>query len=236
MLPIRQVNAPLAAVGMPALGRLRADPVRYRAAYLRVLEKIALLTMPAVALMIATSDWIVRLVLGPGWDGAAAIFTWLGVAALIQPAANTTGWLFISQERGRDMFRWGLAGTAISVLAIGAGLPWGAVGVAAVYAVSDVVLKTPLLFWSVGRSGPVRTADLYRTLATPALAAAATLAAVLGFRHVATGLAPLGGLAGAALIALAATGATLLLTPGGRAALRDLRRIGTLLNTRSLEA
>ena len=235
MLPIRQINAPLAAVGMPALGRLRSEPDRYRAVYLRVLEKIALLTMPSVALLIATSDWVIRLVLGPGWSGAAAMFTWLGVAALIQPAANTTGWLFISQERGRDMFRWGILGTAISVVAIVAGLPWGAVGVAAVYALSDILIKTPLLFWHVGRSGPVRTSDLYRALLTPALAAAATLAVVLLFRSVAPAVPPLNGLLISVSLGFAATVVTLVLTPGGRAALRDIRRFGALLTTRSLE-
>jgi PST family polysaccharide transporter len=236
MLPIRQVNAPLASVGMPALGRLRNEPERYRAIYLRVLEKIALLTMPGVALLIGTSDWIIRLVLGPGWEGAAAIFTWLGVAALIQPAANTTGWLFISQERGRDMFRWGIIGTVISVAAILAGLPWGVVGVAAVYAGSDIVLKTPLLFWYVGRSGPVGAADLYRALITPGLAAAATLGSVSAFRQWSGITDPLQGLLLSTLVGLGAGFLTLVLLPGGRAALRDLRRFGTHLTTRSLEA
>ena len=235
MLPIRQINAPLASVGMPALGRLRTEPERYRRVYLRVLEKIALITMPGVALLIATSDWVVRLVLGPGWEGAAAIFTWLGVAALVQPASNTTGWLFVSQERGRDMFRWGILGTAISVVAIVAGLPWGAVGVAAVYAVTDIVLKTPLLFWSVGRAGPVRTADLYRALLIPALAAAATFGAIMLFRRWVPVTSPLQGVAVSILLGLAATVVTLVLTPGGRAALRDVRRFGTLLSARSLE-
>jgi PST family polysaccharide transporter len=236
MLPIRQINAPLASVGMPALGRLRSEPERYRRVYLRVLEKIALITMPGVALLIATSDWVIRLVLGPGWEGAAAIFTWLGVAALVQPAANTTGWLFISQERGRDMFRWGILGTAISVAAIAAGLPWGAVGVAAVYAVSDIVVKTPLLFWSVGRTGPVRTRDLYRALLTPALAAGATFSSVMVFRELVSVSRPLQGLGLSLLLGIGATILTLVLTPGGRAALRDVRRFGTLLSARSLEA
>lgn len=235
MLPIRQVNAPLASVGMPALGRLRDEPDRYRAVYLRVLEKIALITMPGVALLIGTSDWVIRLVLGPGWEGAAAIFTWLGVAALVQPAANTTGWLFISQERGRDMFRWGLVGTAVSLVAIVAGLPWGVVGVAAVYAVSDILIKTPLLFWYVGRSGPVRTSDLYRSLLIPALAGAATLGVVLLFRRLAPAVSPIHGLIVAGALGFAATVGTLVLMPGGRAALRDIRRFGTLLRARSME-
>ncbi len=236
MLPIRQVNGPLAAVGLPALGRLRHQPERYRGVYLRVLEKISLLTMPGVALLIATSDWVIRLVLGPGWEGAAAIFTWLGVAALVQPAANTTGWLFISQERGRDMFRWGLMGTAISVAAIVAGLPWGAVGVAAAYAISDILLKTPLLFWWVGRSGPVTAGDLYRSLATPGLAALATLGSIVVLRTYTTIANPAAGLGLSLLAGIGASLVVLWLTPGGRAALRDMRHFGSLLGARRIEA
>jgi O-antigen/teichoic acid export membrane protein len=235
MLPIRQINGPLGAVAMPALGRLRSEPDRYRAVYLRVLEKIALITMPGVMLLIATSDWVIRLVLGPGWEGAAAVFTWLGVTALIQPAANTTGWLFVSQERGRDLFRWGIIGTAISVVAIVVGLPWGPVGVAVAYAASDILIKTPLLFWFVGRSGPVRTGDFYRALLTPALAAAVTLAVVLLFRNLAASVPPLHGLLISISLGFVATVVTLVLTPGGRAALRDIRRLGALLSTRSME-
>jgi PST family polysaccharide transporter len=236
MLPIRQVNAPLASVAMPALGRLRHETDRYRAVYLRVLEKIALLTMPGVALLIATSDWVVRLVLGPGWEGAASIFTWLGVAALVQPAGNTTGWLFVSQERGRDMFRWGLLGTGISVVAILVGLRWGATGVAAAYAVSEIAIKTPLLFWFVGRTGPVRTSDFYRALSAPAFAAAATLASVTILRELTSIVIPIRGLLAAAAVGLLSSALVLTLTPHGRAALRDLRRFGVLLSTRSLEA
>jgi O-antigen/teichoic acid export membrane protein len=234
MLPIRQVNAPLASVAMPALGRLRAEPERYRAVYLRVLEKIGLITMPGVAFLIGTSDWVIRVALGPGWEGAAAIFTWLGVAALVQPAANTTGWLFVSQERGGDLFRWGLIGMVITVGAIVAGLPWGVVGVAAVYAISDIGLKTPLLFWYVGRSGPVRTGDFYRALAAPALATAATLASILLIREFAGITNPIQGLLITGAAGLVAGFTALLITPLGRSALRDFRRMGALLNTRSL--
>jgi PST family polysaccharide transporter len=221
---------------MPALGRLRNEPDRYRAVYLRVLEKIALVTMPGVALLIATSDWVIRLVLGPGWEGAAVIFTYLGIAALVQPASNTTGWLFVSQERGRDMFRWGLISTGISVLAILAGLPWGAVGVAAAYAVTDLIVKTPFLFWFVGRSGPVRSGDFYRSLSAPALAAGATLGSVLLLRHWISFGRPLTGLLVATSLAAAASLTVLFVTRRGRAALRDLRHFGNLLTTRRMVA
>ena len=56
LLPLDQICAPLDGVAVTALSRLTETPERYRQAYLRILEKVAMVTMPGVALMIATSD------------------------------------------------------------------------------------------------------------------------------------------------------------------------------------
>ena len=124
-----------------------------------------MITMPLGALMIATSDWMVLLLLGPQWRETGRIFMLLGIAAMIQPVTKTAWWLFSTQGRTRELFHWGLMGGAIAIVSIVAGLPWGATGVAASYAVADLCIATPLLFWYVGRRGPVRTIDFYRTIA-----------------------------------------------------------------------
>jgi O-antigen/teichoic acid export membrane protein len=147
LMPMQQINAPLAAVAVPALSRLADSPERYRAAYLKILEKIAMITMPGVVYMIATSDWLVLFVLGPQWREAGRIFMLLGVAAIIQPVTRTVLWLFTTQGRSREILRWGVMSAAIAVVSIAAGLPWGATGVAASYAVTDLCVATPLLFW-----------------------------------------------------------------------------------------
>jgi O-antigen/teichoic acid export membrane protein len=178
LMPMGQINTPLAAVAVPALSRLADSPGRYRAAYLRILEKIAMLTMPCVGFMIVTSDWLVLLTLGPQWWEAGRIFMLLGMAAIIQPVTRTILWLFITQGRSREMFKWGIIGSVIAVVSIVAGLPWGATGVAASYAVTDLCISTPLLFWYVGRKGPVRARDIYLTIG-PAICAVACSLIVL---------------------------------------------------------
>jgi len=60
LMPMQQINAPLAAVAVPALSRLSDSPERYRDAYLKILEKLVMITMPLGAFMIATSDWARR--------------------------------------------------------------------------------------------------------------------------------------------------------------------------------
>src|SRR2546430_13623805 len=68
-LPIDQINGPITTVAVPALSRLADSPERYRQAYLRIIEKIAMVTMPLMAFLIMTSDWVVEVALGPRGQG-----------------------------------------------------------------------------------------------------------------------------------------------------------------------
>lgn len=228
LLPIDQINAPIAAVAVPALSRLTDSPERYRNAYLRILEKIVMVTMPGMAFMIATSDWIVALILGPQWSEASRIFAWLGIAGMAQ-FANTTGWLFMTQNRAHHMFQWGLIGGTITVLAIILGLPWGATGVAISYSLTTVCIVVPLLFYFVGRAGPVRTSDFYRTIAPSACAASCIVVALLAFRRWSGMTEPIRGLAVSFGIALVTALAALYAIPSGRKALYDFHNLYDLL-------
>ena len=228
-LPIDQINAPITTVAVPALSRLNDSPDHYRRAYLRIIEKIAVLTMPGIALLIGTADWVVLVILGPQWTEAGRIFAALGVAALIQPIANTTGWLFISQARTDDMFRYGLVASTIIVAAILSGLHWGALGVAVVYALVWVTIVTPLLFYWVGRKGPVRPRDFYVTVAPAFCAAMGVLLALFLFRRSGVVVSPVGGLAASVPIACAVAVLFLYAIPAGRRALRDFRTVATIV-------
>ncbi len=137
-----------------------------------------MVTMPAGAFMIASSNWLVLFLLGPRWHETGRIFMLLGIAAIIQPVTKTAWWLFSTQGRTRELFNWGLIGGTIAIVSIVAGLPWGATGVAASYAVADLCIATPLLFWYVGRKGPIRNADFYRTIAPASCASVCSLAAL----------------------------------------------------------
>jgi O-antigen/teichoic acid export membrane protein len=229
LLPLDQVNEPISAVAVPALSRLGDDPERYRRAYLRLLEKVAIATMPLMAFMIASSDWIVRVVLGPQWGEAARIFMLLGISGLFQPVANTTGWLLISQGRARHLAQWGLIGGAVSVVAIVAGLPWGPAGVALSYSLARILVFDPLLYWWVGREGPVRALDFYRTIVPAAAASAWVFVAVFALRQWAPFASPLPQLMAATLVAGVVALPVLLAIPAGRRALRDMGQVLLIL-------
>jgi O-antigen/teichoic acid export membrane protein len=228
-LPTDQINEPLNSVAIPALSRLADSPERYRKAYLRMMEKVLLLVMPVVALLIVCSDWLVAIVLGSQWKDAGPILVFMSVAGLLQPIISTAGWLLVTQGRGRDLFRWSLLSAPISVVSIVAGLPWGAAGVAASYSLARIFVANPLMYWFVGRTGPVRTKDFYKLMAPFVLSSTVGIFACLAFRHF-FGLGnPLIGLAVCGSLILLTNLLVLLLIPSGRRALADVRNSILLL-------
>lgn len=229
LLPLQQINVPFTSVVVPTLSRLTDAPDRYRTAYLKAIEQLAMLTMPGVSLMIATADWLVLFVLGPQWRETGHIFMLLGVAAIMQPVTRTAWWLFSTQRRSREMLQWGVISGGIAVLSIIAGLPWGAIGVATAYAVADVSLSTPLLFWFVGRKGPVRTGDFYRAI-TPATCASLCTLVVLFGAHATLEPWPLVGKLSTAFVTTLATSFLVFAAlPAGRSALRNVKEMLVML-------
>lgn len=227
-LPTDQISEPVAAVTIPALSRLHDSPERYRQAYVRIMQKILLLTTPSLVFMIATSDWLVQLILGPQWSATSRIFVFMGFASLLQPI-NTTGWLLVTQGRTQQMLYWSMINAPITILLIIAGLPWGPLGVAAAYSVGRLCILYPLMYWFVGRSGPISTGDFYRLVAPFACASVTSLLACFAFRFLSPATGPLLGCLTCFGITVAANLAVLSLLPAGRSVLWDLKRTALLL-------
>jgi PST family polysaccharide transporter len=178
-----------------------------------------------VAFLTGTSSWIIAIVLGPQWHGAATIFTWLGIAALVQPIANTTGWLFITQHRSREYFIWGVIGTSLAVASFIIGLPYGPVGVATAYASQSLLINVPCLMWYVGRRGPVSARDIVHASLNPLSTGLGVLAAIVLLRLAHPHLGPVEGLALAAAVTAAIMLPVLRFTRLGREVVADLRSL-----------
>ncbi|MCE9650962.1 MAG: lipopolysaccharide biosynthesis protein [Parvibaculum sp.] len=238
LLPINNLNAPLFSVAMPALSRLAGEPERYRRTYLGMVEKLSMVTMPCAALLVAAPDLVVRLLFGPQWVAATPIVGWLGLAALYQPVSYTCSWLFMTQNRTSEMFRWGLISSGLLAVSIVAGLPFGAEGVAASFALSGIFVRMPALFWAVGRSGPVRSLDIVRTMIPSIVASALAVLAILALRRLpvfdAATLGPALALVGA--VAAAVTLICFSSLPQSRRALADFRAMAGSLFPRRINA
>jgi PST family polysaccharide transporter len=101
--------------------------------------------------------------MGPQWEEGALIFAWLALACLGQLATGPLTLIFVSQDRAREAMISSVATSLYSSVAFLIGLPWGATGVAAAYAVSELI-RTPVMLWYATRSGPVSFAETGRAL------------------------------------------------------------------------
>lgn len=224
LFPLQQINFPLARVLLPMLARLQSNADRYRSAYLRTLRLVLILTLPGVAFLIDYSGFVIPLLLGEQWRDAVLIFAWLGFAGLVQPLNNLSGALYISQGRTHELAAYGVLLSAIPIISFFIGLPFGVIGVAAAYALAEV-LKTPLVWWAATRKGPVTLRDIIDTVTPNAVATAASFAAMAALQQIASG-SLLSAVLGA-LLSYLTTVAVLACFAGGRAAMRDLLEIMT---------
>jgi PST family polysaccharide transporter len=177
-IPIRRGMAPINSLVMTTLSRVAPEPARYRTAYLRVLEKFALGVMPFCAFGIGCGGWLVPFLLGPRWTDAAPMFQALAVVGLLLPLNASNQWLLVTQQRGQELIPWSVAGALMAAVAAVIGLRWGGVGVAVALAVSSLI-QTPLLTLYVTRRGPVRTRDIFETVAPVVAASGCVLVSLL---------------------------------------------------------
>jgi PST family polysaccharide transporter len=121
-----------------------------------------LVVQPGVLCAVIYSDATIALLLGNKWAEAAPIFAWLGFAGLHQTFTSTTGWLFISQVRMRELGIVGFVSSTTTIASFAVGLPWRPLGVAISYVLSDYALRLPFTWYMTGRAGYIGVGDIYR--------------------------------------------------------------------------
>lgn len=174
LFPIAQVHGPVGRVMVPLLSRLQSNPAKYRQGYLECVTLILTAAQPGIAFMIVFAKEIFDVVLGERWANAVPIFQVLGIVSLHQIMTSTFGWLYISQARGGEFFRVGTVTSSVTVLAFILGLPWGGVGLAVAYCISEYV-QLPFIWAKMGSRGPVGTRDLFGTAIPQAIACVVTI-------------------------------------------------------------
>jgi O-antigen/teichoic acid export membrane protein len=221
LLPLQQVTSPLSSVAIAALSRLNGEDLRYRQAYIRLLEKIVIVCMPMTTFLFVNAGPVVDLLLGPKWHEVAPVFMPLAVAGMVQPVTATFIWMLVSQGRRTDLRTWSIVGSLLSCGAIVAGMSRGVIGVAMFYAACELFVRAPLLAWFVGRRGPVRVSDVLAAIGPAALMSVAIFLACT----LLSAFLPVQGVRGlglSGLVALLAGGGVLLALPSGRRVCADL--------------
>lgn len=179
LMPLQIVTGPVGSVLVPALSRIKDDIEAWRRLYIVTLRLMVLATAMIAGLLGLLSATIVDLAFGPGWQPASRIFEVLTISILAQPIMSSTGWLWVSTGQSRQMLHWAAMSIPLMVIGMLIGLPFGAVGIAAGYAIM-ICLLTPLCTLFAGRSLPIGIGDVYRPLAAPLIAALVAYALTRG--------------------------------------------------------
>lgn len=182
LLPILFVHMPLFRVLVPMLSKSRSEPERYRRLFITGFQLSLFVTVPGTLLLIVAAPELVVFVLGEQWLSAAPIFAWLAVATLSQLATGPLSMIFVSQDRAREGMISSVASSLFVSFAFVLGLPWGAVGVAVAFAVSELI-RTPALLWYATRRGPVSMRDVTSALVPFLITAVLASSAINWLRH-----------------------------------------------------
>jgi PST family polysaccharide transporter len=232
MLPLQQVAHPLSSVAIPSLSRLQDQPSSYRRAFEAISERLLIFTVPACIVLFQFADTLIIVLLGPKWEPSIEIFRWLAIAGILQPLSNILGWLLITQRRQRDMLKWGVFASTVSILSFAFGLRWGAIGVAASYAVSGVLVRTPALLWWSCRQGPVGVKSVYTSALLPTICGVMIGVGLVPLRYLE--LSAVTECVAAPLLALAIWLCTLSICQRGRLILNDLLAMAHAVTHRSV--
>ncbi|MEL6500776.1 MAG: lipopolysaccharide biosynthesis protein [Cyanobacteria bacterium J06623_1] len=176
LLPINQINVPVNRVALPALSRLQNDPERYQKYYYRAILAITALGMPLVMFLGVAADRLILFLLGEQWLEIVPIFRWLIPAAFIGTFNMATGWVYQSLNRTDRQLRWGVFSSFINVIIFATAIKWGALGVAAAYGLSRIIIVVPAIIYCYGGTW-LKWTDFVATIFLPAFG---SIAAALG--------------------------------------------------------
>jgi len=145
LFPVQAVSQTLGRVLFPAFAAMQSDYARFRQAYLRSSAAIAFFTFPLMAGAAVLAPELITLFLGPRWGPVAPVLRVLAPIGMLQSLTAVTQHIYLSTGSTGAMFRWNTLFSAVLVAGFVAGLPWGIMGVAAIYAVLSFLLVFPTL-------------------------------------------------------------------------------------------
>jgi len=160
LLPISQFNAPMNAVAMPALSRVRQDRDRFNRYFLGYVRLTASFGIPVLACCALFADEIVLLWLGADWLEAIPLFRYLAVAAVLGALTNPMGTLLVSLGLTKRFRHIGFVTAFVIVSSFAIGLAFGVEGVAIAYSIAMVVLSVPIWIWAL-HGTPVRPGKVF---------------------------------------------------------------------------
>lgn len=129
----------------PAFSRVQESSARVASAWLRASRSVVAIVAPAALGLVLVAPDFVRVVLGERWSESIPIVQVMALAAVVHAATALGAVVLTSIDRTATVLRFSIGEVALVLTAIGVGLRWGAVGVAAGYALATAVARSVLV-------------------------------------------------------------------------------------------
>jgi O-antigen/teichoic acid export membrane protein len=170
--PLMQLHG----VGSAGLSKLRSNPAALRQKYEATLSALAFFVMPTAAILSVTAQDVVVILLGENWRQSGILLSIMALRGIVEFIELSQGWLHISSGRPERWKNWGFVNAIVRVVAILAGLPFGAEGVAIALVVAGWLIAVPSISYA-GRPLGIGAALVIRAVGGPLLGAAIAIAA-----------------------------------------------------------
>ena len=182
LAPISLVLMPVGSVITATLSSVQSDTSAFSHYYLKSIGTVNLLTAPLGCYSLLFAPEIVRLLLGPSWTESGVLLRLMAASLIAQPLMFSSGWIYQSLGKARQMFWWGNFGWSVILIMYVPGLIWGARGVAAAHSLASLILVWPCLHFAF-RDTAITTSSVLRTCGPAAIAAIFAALPVLMLRE-----------------------------------------------------
>jgi O-antigen/teichoic acid export membrane protein len=179
-LPNSRLVSPLSTVLYPSLCSIvrSGDEARFKRVFGSMVSAVGYVTFaPTLAVSIG-ADWFIPTLLGPHWSACVPLFRAMTLFALWSAIDLTTHWLFLSHDKSKQFFIYGVFWAVTVIAAILIGVPRGPQAVAQALGVVTL-FQFPFITYYLGKHTPFGIPQFARALAFPALAALASSAVAL---------------------------------------------------------
>ena len=163
-------------VGSAGLSKLQSDHGTLREKYEATLSALAFFVMPAAAILSLTGQDVLVTLLGEKWRASGLLLSIMALRGFVEFIEWSQGWLHVASGRADRWKFSGLVTAAVRVIAVLAGLPFGAEGVVIALVVAGWLVAFPSVIYA-GRPLGIGAALVMRAVGAPLLGATLALTA-----------------------------------------------------------
>jgi PST family polysaccharide transporter len=143
LAPLENLSHMMARLLFPLMASLRHDQEKLRSAYLKTARGIATVSFPLMAGLMTIVDPFVNVVLGSDWSEVGLLILILAPIGAQQSISTLSGSVYRAMGETALHLKVAIAQSILIVASFLIGVNWGIVGVAAGYAIANLIILYP---------------------------------------------------------------------------------------------